>query len=83
MHPASILAEKVLANGTRQKTYKKESNSMTIPEGINTKLQLRLTNEAIFNPDYALEMLKRLTSCKSICLAKLITTAIPKFLREG
>ena len=36
-----------------------------------------------FNPDYALEMHKRLTSCKSICIAKLITTAIPKFLREG
>ncbi len=35
------------------------------------------------NPDYALEMHKRLTSCKSICIAKLITTAIPKFLREG
>jgi hypothetical protein len=33
------------------------------------------------NPDYALEIHKRLTSCKSIWMAKLITTAIPKFLR--
>jgi hypothetical protein len=36
-----------------------------------------------FNPDYAFEMSKRLTSCKSICMTKLTTTAIPKFLREG
>jgi hypothetical protein len=32
-------------------------------------------SKILINPDYALEMHKRLTSCKSICMAKLITTA--------
>jgi hypothetical protein len=35
------------------------------------------------NPDFALEIHKRLTRCKSICMAQLIKTAISKFLWEG
>jgi hypothetical protein len=56
------------ANGTRPKTF---------------ILAYFILSLSIIDPDYALEMSKRLTRCKSICMAKLITTAIPKFLREG
>ncbi len=45
---------------------------LSLPGVLELGIEARIKQ---LNPDYALEMHKRLTSCKSICMAKLITTA--------
>ncbi len=59
------------------------NNAITYKKNRKSDKNRAESRMCIINPDYALEMHKRLTSCKSICMAKLITTVIPKFLREG